>query len=1596
MMKATVHICTCEYSAWLYLHRRVQSEVSLLRRLICSSKMAEDFKQGRGDLNPPPSTGHQPEEPEDICVGHSQLSVSSQLTQEKLYQRRQKCELRRLLKHTHPELKKLDDVVDEELAEVLGSETRAPAGETGYEGEILSRRLIFEKCPMSDTVSPYTPKRNVGKETAQRGDNSTAVVEECEEMPCHENVKWVGQGDKTAAPTAECEDERISVDVKATRRIFEDQSRLNADQLQWKATFPGNESGAAPKLSANLQTGNKSNAATKMSTAQPAKQEPDAHILSQNTDHDFSRIAKAATDEIIFEDETTSPSEPEISGENIKTSAALFQNNPFISANIERENTFVPVPKPRGTAGESGEARDHLVTNVKSRAHLFESLPFDKIKHQNKDEVEAMVKNIKETLGALHRIRAIHSAGSIVEVNETMIAKRAKFTLSEDGPSLNYEEVAEGGAQNLILQLLPRTNLKPQITYLKEDYKGGMAATKINVHVHQRQFSGSQESEFKTANVIQVVEDILNQDNSLRKGVVIQENVDTCAEVIVYSLYKYFDEEDVKSYCPPQSVEDKRQEPEGGEGSKGKEADRSAESCAEDQTCRGSPGDAPEVEAKGHVKLFWNCFEKGDLECLRSFQAQTNIPEQEAPSERNSSQQSMELDPGNRGDQAEENLTEWVPVDVKKLKNMFSGDQMPLQPKQSECENLPASTSISCKPIRQDGPPERKKPTTECTDGVFASEQLENNLMSQEEACKNTTQRPHLRLETFNDDVLKAELVDVVDDIDEISDLQTAIETLQRTTIEAKSLNQKLQQKQKFLVEGSAKEPADSVTTGGSNYPRTEARENEDGDPNITARQNEESVTDISDHKLDGQHEEAQISHHASDPEEVKSTETCSKQNQKDTQMAQKSDAGSEDSSETTAAQQEGEEVVLQGKLQAALNSLERSNINVTRGDFRAAMIYRNSSNPHKGRSQYVDVSVRQEAAEKETCPVTEPEANQVKPSKEVSKASSGAQSDSKTVKVDVSAEKSRRPVGPKPAIPPKPEHLKARQRDVQSTRENNPQITRTSTVKLKENVHSDENPGFEPDNPKTKNISDESVPVCQETELRQQSQSLIVTSECKNTDHNISVTADEIKIQDFADKKCLNKPDGIFHEENQITGGEKPISIKNAPVKPKRVKIAQQENKNLRSEPAENPSPVLTQVLQKPQQTVTDPPSKSENDKDKREKASNQECKVEMRDKKGRMETEDERRQRLSVHMDEIMKGNIIAAMEIFDNLRKQEELQSILSRVEEIEKDTSEVDVRSLRGVFENVPDWVVSSNKKKQRVVKEENKEERMPLIRDTAENKSSMAHVFGDLARASEEIMNLKEQTLARLMDIEGAIKKALYSVSTLKSESDIAGLSCLFKESLGTAVGSPASTNISKISIGSSRTRSVPAPESSTAQETTAPPASQEVATARQRSSPPSSPAFISIQSAARKTSSSEGPPPGATFCPACQHSPKTEKKFRTSKTLTCNSPAQNRKRDPRKGGQKQSSPNQQNPRRELSVLEVQTDSEGNSIMGTKTVTENYERTDNFGNRFYSTTTSTVITTQAETATSSAQAAISPATFQVTKYPEVRLPINQKT
>ncbi|XP_051796417.1 LIM domain-containing protein [Acanthochromis polyacanthus] len=245
-------------------------------------KMSEDStsQQRKDDLPPPPSAGCQSGW-EDFSLAHPQQPMASQISKEKFYQQRKKCELRRLLKHTHPELKMLDDVVDEELAEVLSSEG-STAGETGYEGEVFSRRLIFENCGRSNQVSPYTSKTHMAEGTVERRDFSKTPA--VSEAPHAESAKEILEDDKSVGfspdPTRECEEEMIRIDVQATRRVFENQSvntsRPNPDnKFQGKVSISEDETKAVQKQKKQFEISSKDNLHSK--------------CKSMNTDLEVSR-----------------------------------------------------------------------------------------------------------------------------------------------------------------------------------------------------------------------------------------------------------------------------------------------------------------------------------------------------------------------------------------------------------------------------------------------------------------------------------------------------------------------------------------------------------------------------------------------------------------------------------------------------------------------------------------------------------------------------------------------------------------------------------------------------------------------------------------------------------------------------------------------------------------------------------------------------------------------------------------------------------------------------------------------------------------------------------------------------------------------------------------------------------------------------------------------------------------------------------------------------------------------------------------------------------------------------------------------------------
>ncbi|XP_032017903.1 xin actin-binding repeat-containing protein 1 isoform X1 [Hylobates moloch] len=329
----------------------------------------------------------------------------------------------------------------------------------------------------------------------------------------------------------------------------------------------------------------------------------------------------------------------------------------------------------------------------------------------------------------------------------------------------------------------------------------------------------------------------------------------------------------------------------------------------------------------------------------------------------------------------------------------------------------------------------------------------------------------------------------------------------------------------------------------------------------------------------------------------------------------------------------------------------------------------------------------------------------------------------------------------------------------------------------------------------------------------------------------------------------------------------------------------------------------------------------------------------------------------------------------------RNQKELQGLLNQVQALEKEAeSSVEVQALRRLFEAVPQLGGAAPQ--------------APAAHQKP--KASVEQAFGELTRVSTEVAQLKEQTLARLLDIEEAVHKALSSMSSLQPEASARGhfqgppkdhsahkISVTVSSSArpsgsGQEVrGQTAVKNQAKVGCHTEAQSQVKIGNHTEARGHTA---STSPSTRRQETSredmclprvlpssrdSPSSPTFISIQSATRKpleTPSFKGNPDVSVkstqlaqdIGQALLHQKGVQDKTGKKDATQCSV-------------QPEPAPPSASPLprgRQKSVLELQTGPGSSQHYGAmRTVTEQYEEVDQFGNTVLM--SSTTVTEQAE-------------------------------
>lgn len=1218
---------------------------------------------------------------------------------------------------------------------------------------------------------------------------------------------------------------------------------------------------------------------------------------------------------------------------DVKRCTWLFESQPLDKIK-ESEDTLVE---------GSEEARPKA--DVKCTTWLFETTPLDKI----------TAHTITDTLFDLCQLGFIHSSGIIIEANESRNVNMAKYQFDcNNGIQIQKDELVGGNIVNIMLQLLIKPTLKPQISLLREGEKGRINTTVVELPVYQSMATINLESDQRVQNIVQMINDLLIQD-SMTTGIIMQETSGGQAEMSVYSLI-------CNSETKTESYVRERGDVKSTIGNLLASANTQnrVASCKVDEN------------EKGNVNLFKTCIEKGNLQSIHTSSADDvdSLLAQEHIEIVHGDVKEAKRSLCQQKEQVERTISDVLPGDVKSTKKVFSSETSFSVENCVPKEEIIPGDVLSAKQQLAVQPPLKVE-----KEDIVAGD-IKAMMESLERAKQQSmyVEREIIKPGTIYD-------MDLSADAPEGNESQPQKEVIIFGDVKAAKRSLEIAKQQSMHVERDIVVPGKIYNL---NITAQEESSSAATQPSLSPSSRRQPIKTI-----------PKVSDAEKDEGSPVSFETC----QQSAVLGNYCTSGSllpfvnyECNGQT--AEDEAEEVIrgdvkaairalqgaatehkllhkediVRGNVQLALQSLERSSVNVTKGDYKAAMIYRNSGRACSERSKTIhkqSVVVSMPPSDTKlspsisvTCEGQPPITTQNSPSNAVTNGNA---------KSSTSETQTAPPPPPpfsqktceklqKPALAPKPQWIKSVS-EQPNIMPSTPEVAQPSQANTKQSKHFPA-----PFAGKTQSGDGTNVEFFHQTHQQNWNDKMVQDSNGKSECVSALLTSQKINIEETA-PSTLSKSDVNVNEremdknviekinaaeeiktcmKNYANAGQHEMNTslratlqhfernksetkqeKPAPLLSKKVKVINDVKKNKQTNetcahPSKEKSSEDTLQPCRTQQESENPPKLEE--------------KVIFRQKKGK-ETEDERRQRLSVHKEEIMKGNVKAAMEIFDNLRKREELKGILSQVQEIEGETGSTGVTSSRTLY--VPDWMVTSSRNVKKSKMEEKKVE-AETWDDDLESISSVETAFEDLEKASKEILNLKEQTLAKLLDIEDAIKKALYSVSSLKSEADIAGLSGLFDESLKSEQTLQTSSNIRKISIGSSKAK--PGQPKETMQVNAAKVSdSQEVPKKPLvRQSSQSSPSFISIHSAARRPTE-QTKPPMSTFKPTADDCPPS-----------CNSPAQ----------------------RNVSVLEVKTaPEEPEGIIGTKTVRETYEETDGFGNVFVSSVTSTVFTKHSDTKSS---------------------------
>ncbi|XP_039224637.1 xin actin-binding repeat-containing protein 1-like isoform X2 [Crotalus tigris] len=315
---------------------------------------------------------------------------------------------------------------------------------------------------------------------------------------------------------------------------------------------------------------------------------------------------------------------------DVRTSTWLFENQPMDSlkgdsegasnlTTVQREDIhkgdvkrctwlFETQPMDRLRDTEASISTESLKgipqACVKSTTWLFESTPLDKFSSlQRGREIEAKERTSTDTLELLFSHQLIQKNGILIEANNIEGIKMATYQLSnQEAPQVQKEKIVEDNLHMILLQLLQNSNLEASGLLVREEDNGAIKITPIQLLDTNKAEKSKEDMRNDMARSLQ---ELLNQEISVKKGIVMQETDTGSTKVIIYSLHQWVAEQhtfvkgDVKSVI--------------------------GNLLTSSQEQRTTATVRREDNEKGNVQLYTRCIEKGDLDYLKNLQRDSEI-----------------------------------------------------------------------------------------------------------------------------------------------------------------------------------------------------------------------------------------------------------------------------------------------------------------------------------------------------------------------------------------------------------------------------------------------------------------------------------------------------------------------------------------------------------------------------------------------------------------------------------------------------------------------------------------------------------------------------------------------------------------------------------------------------------------------------------------------------------------------------------------------------------------------------------------------------------------------------------------------------------